>query len=558
MKKKVSNWYRLLAGLIILAGAFTLIAAGGRDSGSSAMAASAAAENVNPPGVYPICKTPITINVGLVPNATVESYTDNALTKYWEEKGNFKLVFENFTPSDARDKLSVMVNSGTTLPEVLVGFGLSEITVLQYGSQGAILPLNKYIDSLGVHFREAIQRLTDKDLVKYITSADGNIYYLPGYQEQVGNMWSMRQFINQSWLDKLGLQMPKTTDEFYTVLKAFKEKDPNGNGIADEIPMLGSRAWRSSSADALMNAFTYNPADGTDGSRLVIINGKIDVPYNKPEWKDGLIYINKLVSERLLDPTSFTNDEATFRQLAAAGDVSTVGFFNGGVIPLPAGNPRLLEYVAFPPLTGPKGVRYSTYFPIIPATSFMITKDAKNVEAIFRWGDLMMTEESSLWGRWGIPGVDWGPPQPGDEALYAGLGFKASIRTIMPLGSNQKSHWGWNHAYVNAMGTAEGVVLVENNPLLIEHWGYSGCAVNVGLAPKDTVPMLKYTVAETDRIKNILPELISYVNESLARFSTGDLNINGADWDRYLAELDRIGVKTFLDAAQTAYTRMMK
>ncbi len=33
--------------------------------------------------------------------------------------------------------------------------------------------------------------------------------------------------------------MPQTLDEFYTVLKAFKENDPNGNGKQDEIPMCG-------------------------------------------------------------------------------------------------------------------------------------------------------------------------------------------------------------------------------------------------------------------------------------------------------------------------------
>ena len=43
--------------------------------------------------------------------------------------------------------------------------------------------------------------------------------------------------INKTWLDKLGLEVPSTLGELEEVLKAFKEKDPNGNGKADEIPM---------------------------------------------------------------------------------------------------------------------------------------------------------------------------------------------------------------------------------------------------------------------------------------------------------------------------------
>ncbi len=76
-----------------------------------------------------------------------------------------------------------------------------------------------------------------KDL---ITAPDGNIYALPQVNECYHCMYQQRMWIYKPWLDKLGLKMPTTTDEFYEVLKAFKTKDPNGNGKADEIPLSGS------------------------------------------------------------------------------------------------------------------------------------------------------------------------------------------------------------------------------------------------------------------------------------------------------------------------------
>ena len=52
--------------------------------------------------------------------------------------------------------------------------------------------------------------------------------------------------------------MPTTTEEFYEVLKAFKTQDPNGNGKADEIPLIGSKdGWNQRPQDFLMNAFVY-------------------------------------------------------------------------------------------------------------------------------------------------------------------------------------------------------------------------------------------------------------------------------------------------------------
>src|SRR5699024_7776392 len=48
-----------------------------------------------------------------------------------------------------------------------------------------------------------------------------------------------KPWINEEWLDNLGMDMPETTEEFYEYLKAVKEQDPNGNGKADEVPFGG-------------------------------------------------------------------------------------------------------------------------------------------------------------------------------------------------------------------------------------------------------------------------------------------------------------------------------
>ena len=85
-----------------------------------------------------------------------------------------------------------------------------------------------------------------------ITAPDGNIYSLP-FLGRSGNGW-INSFINQPWLDKLGLEMPTTLDEFYEVLKAFKTQDPNGNGIADEIPYAGVLLKKNEDLDVLHRA----------------------------------------------------------------------------------------------------------------------------------------------------------------------------------------------------------------------------------------------------------------------------------------------------------------
>lgn len=105
-------------------------------------AAPTTASNVTAPGEFPICKEKIEIKVGIVQDPNVEDYDTNKLTKWYEEKGNFDLVFEMFPSKDAQQKLEVMIASGGELPEVLIGFTLSEEAILTYGSQGILLPLN--------------------------------------------------------------------------------------------------------------------------------------------------------------------------------------------------------------------------------------------------------------------------------------------------------------------------------------------------------------------------------------------------------------------------------
>lgn len=46
--------------------------------------------------------------------------------------------------------------------------------------------------------------------------------------------------IRQDWLDNLGLEVPKTTDEFVAVAQAFTTQDPDGNGAADTYGFTGS------------------------------------------------------------------------------------------------------------------------------------------------------------------------------------------------------------------------------------------------------------------------------------------------------------------------------
>jgi putative aldouronate transport system substrate-binding protein len=510
---------------------------------------------VNPPGVFPICKNPITIQVGIPQNVNVENYETNKATRWYEEKGNFKLVFELFptNQAEARQKVELVMAANGDLPETLIGFSFSEEAMLNMWLEGFALPLNSYYDNWAHYINDAISLLTNKDFKQWLLSADGNIYYIPKCNEQIGNLYHLRSWINKTWLDKLGLAMPSTTDEFRAVLQAFVSRDPNGNGVRDEVGLVGGTDWGAQAADWVMNAFIY---DDQQHRYIVDNTGKVDVAFNKPEWREGLRYLNGLVRDGLMLPQSFTMTDTQQRQVTEAGDVSQVGVITQGGYGAVFGatNARKLEYAAIAPLRGPRGNNTAAFYPAEAQKMMVITKSAKNPEAIFRWGDLMCSEEGYMRTRYGEPGVDWRTPGPNDKSMLESEGIRAKMIPILPWGSVQNSHWLFMTPGIVPSLWSDGQVAPPEDDLYVERWTYQAVPFYIRKEPPNRVDIQKFTLQEAEELRDLRNTINTYVGESMALFSVGDKNIE-REWDAYIRELDVMGLRRYLELSQSGYDR---
>ena len=211
--------------------------------------------NINDPGVFPVCKETVKLTVGVGQAANVEDFETNFQTLMTEEKGNFDLEFVVYpgNASEITQKLNLIIYAGgQDLPDVIMR-GLTDATVYTWAQTGLLADLTEYYENSAYYLEEAIER-TGVDYLPMITSPDGRIYGIPSYNQSLGNEYPGRIWLYTPWMEKLGLETPSTTEEFYEVLKAFKTQDPNGNGLADEVPMAGSTDrtdWRH----AFMNPF---------------------------------------------------------------------------------------------------------------------------------------------------------------------------------------------------------------------------------------------------------------------------------------------------------------
>ncbi|MDR3248018.1 MAG: extracellular solute-binding protein [Treponema sp.] len=514
---------------------------------------------VTPAGQLPIVTEPYTVHIVIPRWGQTEDYVNNSYTKEVQKKTGLTLNLEVYpSGSESSQKLEVLVASGGKLPDAFMGglFGSNaQLNVFRHGQNGDFIQLDNLIEQHGTNLKAMALKANNKNFWNMIKSPDGHIYALPGYNEQTSNEYSLRAMINKTWLDKLGLGIPKTTEELYNVLRAFKTRDPNGNGRTDEIGVMGGGGWHQLAADFLLNAFIY-----TDGeSRWNISNGKLDIPYNKEEWRNGLRYINRLVTEGLFDPLSFTQDQASFRSIATAGDRNSVGVLvtaGMGQIYGTTQSDRKSEYVPLDPLTGPRGVSFAARYPINPGPNAVITRDAARPDILMRMADFMMSEEMSVFSRFGEPLVDWVAPPAGSVALGAPWGAKPEILPILIWGSSipQKSHWGDQTPHILLQKYTDGQAW-NGDPTDAEYM-ISLCVPGLlHKEPAEIASLILYTADEAEQIVDIQTTLNTYVRESMARFAIGDLNLD-RDWDNYVRELNNIGLPRFLEISQKAYSRM--
>lgn len=146
-------------------------------------------------------------------------------------------------------------------------------------------------------------------------TGQGKIYYVPnvlGYVREV-------TMIRKDWLDKLGLPMPKTQDDYVKVLEAFRDKDPNGNGKKDEIPAGGRE--QLTRMDPLFAMYGVANIEGRPD--WDIYDGKLTYSAVTPNMKAALEFIAKLYKDGLIDKESLLNNKAKWEGKIDSNQVGT-------------------------------------------------------------------------------------------------------------------------------------------------------------------------------------------------------------------------------------------
>lgn len=512
----------------------------------------------------------VKLTVAAPEDTKIADYNTNETTLMIEEALGVDLEFITFPSADYESKLNVMVMSGETLPDIIFQPGNGYTNWI---GEDALLELTEYYENpdYAANILNGAERC-ETDIQKYLSLADGKVYAIPKWTQDPGSEVSQKFWIYKPWLEALDLEVPETTEEFYEFCKLVAETDLNGNGKHDEIGLTGTGigAW----FDVLMSAFVY-AHEGDVGSEFrVVEDGQVGFAFTTEEWKEGLKYIRKFFEEGLIPTETLTQSSDQYKTLLYSEE-PVVGTFAAWCYD---GTDvfRRNEYTYINALEGPDGEKRVMYKKSLPDVGAVISADCENPEAAFLVCDYMCSETISLTSRYGKQGEDWdywedtqvenpeayGAQMEGYDMYFIsyggvlnGINFwsstepqSKSYRQIGPIIRDKGTVIG--RAQLMETTTDEQRVKLENELLT-----WDSIMEAQAMADGEYYDYAPLTIEETESVADIQSAMKSYVTECTSAFLSGSKDID-AEWDAYLAELEKIGIDTLLETYQTAYDRV--
>lgn len=465
------------------------------------------------------------------------------LWKEYEKMTNIHVQWDTVQKDNLKEKRNLLL-AGNDYPELFYAAAFSRADLLKYGKQGTFIPLNDLIDKYAPNFKALMQKYPI--IGKGITMPDGNIYGLPTlYDPEFKSVLYGTPWVKKEWLDKVGLKEPQTTDEFYNMLKAFKEKDLNGDGQKNEI------AWGAVGTAGLVNYLRGSYGLNTHGTSNINIDtdpqtGAVRFIPTDSRYKELLQFANKLYKDGLLEQ-DIVSVKST--EVDAKGMEGLIGVVDN-VDPAAIYNQK--GYVGLPVLKGPHGDQtYSAYgSPLGNIGMFVLTSKAQNPEAMIRWIDYFYSDEGMKMFFMG-----W-KDETFKEDADGNVDYVDSIKNN-PNGLNLDQAVGqyliWPGGYYPGYVKHKYFKGAEGLPASVEN----AKKAEPYVVPQDQIwPPFNFTQDEQRELTTFQTDINTYVDEMRDRFITGNESFD--HWDQYVAALEKMGVERYVAVHKSAAERYSK
>lgn len=471
----------------------------------------------------------------------VKSYDEVASIQKIKENFGMEIQFVHPSSSQETEQFNIMAASGDFKDIVTFNWNAYTGGPVKAAKDGAILILDDYLEKNMPNLLDKMK--ADPDVNYLARGYDGSVCVVPTFTNDIITAATFGPQIRKDWLDKLGLEVPTTMDEWHDVLTAFKTKDPNGNGQADEIPFMadGNAAFTRFAA-----AF-----NGVGETFYVDGSGKVRFGFIEPDFRDFLATMNQWYQEGLIYSEYAAADSATLdNKMTTNVGGSFVGYCGSAMSKYMAAargsNPDYtLVGVPWPKSADGKSYCGYTYQIMrgVPGKGMAISAKNKNVEKSLQMIDYMYGDEGSVLMNWGIEGESYTKTDDGyhftDSILHNAEG-KSPIEAISRYALTQ-----WQPALMRADAFMELNGAFDEQNDAMKTW--------VEADTSHILPNLTISPEEQAEITKVMDDIYILRNEWVHKLIMGVEPMS--KWDEVAGKIKDMGIDKAISVYQTAYDR---
>lgn len=531
---------KLLSFLLIMAMAISLFAACGKKSETKDEAKDTASNVVEKKDTQNQNDTaqktdekeePIKISIYYSDNATLPFRDDWLTVTEAEKMFNVDFDFEIIPIADYSTKVSLALNTQTNAPDVIL-YQTTKGENASLALNGAIVPISDYSEWTP-NFNARVKEFGLEDAIEELKLADGKLYYLPALFDKP--FYDGGLILREDFLEAKGLPAPKTFDDLYNILQAYKEEYPDSYPLTI---LAGPRVLYRMTMPSFGISLGKNGSSGTN---------TLSWDYEKKEYFPGAIseqfrdyvrFFAKLYREGLLDPEMADpiDGDIWSQKMATGKAMATYAYYDqiGGVTA--ASNIEGFKLQMYPPLEGPAGAHHQPksktgsgiIFPAKTAKRPDFERLVRTIDEVF-----FSEEGYKLWSI-GVEGITYtvedGKIKYTDEIVNAPEGIYKSMQIKYGCGSdvtqlvwinaNEMTKYDENYSRINAEVAAmdDAIQNIPPTPLFDDLTAEEAATLQTPLA--DTFEVW------------------------IDAFLTGKKDIE-KDWDTYVNEMKNLGIEEF-------------
>lgn len=484
---------------------------------------------------YPLCsEEPLTLTAfyGSFVGETVQEGKlkgEETIYAVAAERTNIHLVTTVGKDQDAKQAFNLMLLD-ETLPDI-IKTSLANANAAGY-TEGALVDLKPYVTNPDIMPNLSKIYEEHPEYLAALTAPDGAVYLCSKLREEGPTQaW----FTRQDWMDKLGLEHPKTFDDFVAVMDAFLNQDPNGNGKKDEVPLFG--LYTDLFYFFGMNGYRYWDLDEND---------QMYTPMTTEIYKNALISLADWYAKGYIDQEIFTRKNPRSELWGNNIGGMTCDWFSSTM----SYNTQIKNVPGFhvSVMMPPENIFGQAYChspgAVVSGSGWAISKDNKHIAETLRYFDYWYSDEGSCLNAMGIEGRDWLPDENGnpkytEKATHYEGGAPQYVRDIgcVDIGYYMRQKWllsgmteeakAGNQAYIDADFTCK------------------------------LIPKYNFTDEEQEVIDEKWTSCQTYIDEYMQKAILGQYDVNET-WDAYVAQLKKFGIDDVQKVHNSAYGRYVQ